>query len=83
MTNVEPETGLGLAVAVAVAVAVFVGVFPIVGVGEAVAVLVGVDVGPPHAIVVDELRGTGAVIISKSALLLSVSWQPLFFLTFP
>ena len=72
-------------VAVAVAVAVLVRVGDAVGVFVAVAVEVAVGVDPPEqgANVVAMFLGTGAVMTSKSRLLLSVSVQPPVFLTPP
>ena len=68
--------GVNVGVEVAVFVAVFVGVGVSVFVAVGVSVFVAVGVGVAHGIVVDELRGTGAVTTSKSLLLLFVSWQP-------
>ena len=73
--------GTGVSVGVAVG---GTGVSVGVAVGVAVAVAVGVDVAPLHVANADRLlRGTGPVTTSKSTLLLSVSWQPLCFLTAP
>src|ERR1043166_496832 len=89
ITSVPPCAGLGLAVAVAVivdvAVAVFVGVGVLVRVAVPASVDVGVGLGPPTQVTAADavLRGIGPVMMSKSLLLLSVSWQPLFFRTFP
>jgi hypothetical protein len=83
-----------VAVAVFVGVAVEVAVNVLVGVGDAVgvlvavavdvAVLVAVGVAPEHNATLEAMfRGTGAVITSKSRLLLSVSVHPPVFLTPP